>query len=128
MGAGGSPTPEPYIPSRFVLSKKIVDLKAQMNEKESLLEDKSNKLVEVGTLLEQKEDQIGILQNKRAGEKSGHVRVKRSKITPINEIPVDVMEMITFLLQNVSLDVGIFFGGRRYLVANLGKKKLGGIV
>ena len=29
LGAGGgSPTPEPYIPSRFVLSKKIADLKA----------------------------------------------------------------------------------------------------
>ena len=66
------------------LNKKIVDLKAQMNEKESLLEDKSNKLVEVGTLLEQKEDQISILQKKRAGEKSGHVRVKRSKIQGTN--------------------------------------------
>ena len=81
LGAGGTPTPEPYIPSRFVLSKKIDDLKAQMNEKESLLEDKYNKLVEVGTLLEQKEDQIGILQKKHVGEKSGHVRMKRSKIS-----------------------------------------------
>ena len=35
------------------------------------------------------------------------------------------MEMITFLLQNVSLDVGIFFWGRRYLVANLEKKQTG---
>ena len=36
-----------------------------------------------------------------------------------------VMEMITFLLQNDSLDVGIFFWGRRYLETNLGKKQTG---
>ena len=129
LGAGGSPTPEPYIPSRFVLGKKIVDLKAQMNEKESLLEDKSNKLVEVGTLLEQKEDQIGILQNKRAGEKSGHVRVKRSKITPINEIPVEVCDGNDYISITERLTgCGNIFWGKEIFGSKSGKKKLGGIV
>ena len=130
LGAGGSPTPEPYIPSRFVLSKKLDDLKAQMNEKESLLEDKYNKLVEVGTLLEQKEDQIGILQKKRAGEKSGHVRMKRSKIqekiTPINEIPVEVCDGNDYISITERLTgCGNIFGGKEIFGSKSGKKQTG---
>ena len=128
LAAGGSPTPEPYIPSRFVLSKKIVDLKAQMNEKESLLEDKSNKLVEVGTLLEQKEDQIGILQKKRAGEKSGHVRVKRSQITPINEIPVEVCDGNDYISITERLTgCGNIFLGKEIFGSKSGKKSWEGL-
>ena len=130
MGAGGSPTPEPYIPSRFVLSKKIDDLKAQINEKESLLEDKYDKLVEVGTLLEQKEDQIGILQKKRSAEKSGHVRMKRSKIqekmTPINEIPVKVCDGKDYIsITECLTGCGNIFLRKEIFGSKSGKKQIG---
>ena len=61
MGDGGSHKPELYTPNRFILNIKIGELKDQPSETESLLEDKENKLVDAGTLLEQKEGQINNL-------------------------------------------------------------------
>ena len=81
--------------------------------------------------MEQKEDQIGILQKKRAGEKSGHhVRMKRSKIqeeiTPINEIPVDVCDGNDYIsITECLTGCGNIFWGKEIFGSKSGKKQTG---
>ena len=86
MGAGGSHTIEPYTPHKFVLNNKIGELKARITETESLLEEKENKLVDAGTLLEQKEEQINNIQ-KRSVNKCPKFQ---ENVKQIEEIPAEV--------------------------------------
>ena len=132
LGAGGSHTPDPYTPSRFVLNKKIGELKARITETESFLEEKDNKLVDIGTLLEQKEDQINNLQKRRAGDKSGHARSvnKRPKfqenVKQIEEIPGEDCDRIDYIsITQLLIGCGSIFLGKEIFGRKFWKKATG---
>ena len=91
LGVTGYHTAVPYTPSRFILNEMIGELKA-----ESLLEDKENKLVDAGILLEQKEDPINILEKSHAAlvrNMNKHAKIPENAINePCEEIPVEVCD------------------------------------
>ena len=126
----GPHTLEPYIPSRFVLNKKIGELKARISETESLLEEKENNSID--TLLDQKEDQINSRQKRRAGDKSGHARSvnKRPKfqenVKQIEEIPGEVCDGNDYIpITQRLIGCGSIFLGKEVFGRKSGKRITG---
>ena len=132
MGAGGSHTPELYTPSRFVLNKKTGELKARITKTEFLLEEKENKLVDAGTLLEQKEDEINNLQKRRAGDKSGHAGSVnkhpkfQENVKQIEEIPGEVCDGNDYIsITQRLIGCGSIFLGKEVFGMKSGEKTTG---